>query len=299
MEKNMELREIVTFLEVARQNSFSKAAKKLGYSQAAVTIQIKQLEQELGVLLFDRIGKQTTLTYQGSVFYKYGVEVVRGLEQAKTAVTDSGELAGKLRIGAVESICASVFPQLLQEYHRLHPKVHIEIVTDTPGVLLEKVRRNELDFVYLTDERIYDNKLLKGLEEAEEVCFVASTEHPLFAREKVRLEEVICEPFILTEKHVSYRYTLDRYLAAEGLEIVPFLEIGNTDYIIRQLVNNEGLSFLPKFAVRHEIEKGRLGILKVEGFHMSIWRQIIYHKDKWVTREMEGFFRLAQNHTLY
>lgn len=67
----MELREMITFLEVARQRSFSRAAKNLGYSQAAVTIQIKQLEAELGVYLFDRIGKQTTMTHQGVIFYEY------------------------------------------------------------------------------------------------------------------------------------------------------------------------------------------------------------------------------------
>lgn len=88
----MELREINTFLEVARQKSFSKAAGQLGYSQAAVTIQIKQLEQELNVHLFDRIGKQTTLTYQGTVFYEYAAEIVRGLELAKQAMTKEGNL---------------------------------------------------------------------------------------------------------------------------------------------------------------------------------------------------------------
>lgn len=290
----MELREIVTFLEVARQNSFSKAARQLGYSQAAVTIQIKQLEQELGVLLFDRIGKQTTLTYQGSVFYDYAAEVVRGLAQAKVAVAGSQELAGVLRIGAVESICTSVFPELLQKYHRNYPKVHISIVTDTPENLMQKIYKNEVDFVYLTEERICDNKLVKALEKAEEVCFVASSRHPLMKRDKVKLADVIKEPFILTEKDVSYRYILDQYLAAEGLEIIPFLEIGNTDYIVRQLVKNEGISFLPVFAVRAEMEKGNVGILDVEDFHMSIWVQIIHHKDKWVTREMEAFFQLAK-----
>lgn len=74
----MEFREIVTFLQAAKLQSFSKAARQLGYSQAAVTIQIKQLEQELGVHLFDRIGKQTTLTHQGQVFYEYASAIMQG-----------------------------------------------------------------------------------------------------------------------------------------------------------------------------------------------------------------------------
>ncbi|MFR5295085.1 MAG: LysR family transcriptional regulator [Clostridium sp.] len=113
----MEFREISTFLQVAQYQSFSKAARHLGYSQAAVTIQIKQLEQELGVHLFDRIGKQISLTHQGQVFYQYAVSIRNDLEQAKNAVADPSTLSGKLCLGTIESICASIFPDLLAEYH--------------------------------------------------------------------------------------------------------------------------------------------------------------------------------------
>lgn len=106
----MEFRELSTFLQVAKLQSFSKAAKVLGYSQAAVTIQIKQLEQELGAHLFDRIGKQTTLTHQGSVFYEYSASIIRDMAQAKDAVSHPQKLTGRLCIGTIESICASIFP---------------------------------------------------------------------------------------------------------------------------------------------------------------------------------------------
>lgn len=273
----MELREIITFLEVARQNSFSKAAGQLGYSQAAVTIQIRQLEKELNVRLFDRIGKQTTMTYQGKVFYEYAAEIVRGLELAKQAMTKAGNLNGELSIGTVESVCASIFPDLLQKFHCLHPQVKIRIMIDTPEKLLDKMDRNELDLVYLLDRQIYDTAWRKALEEEETVSFIVG------------------EPFLLTEKDVSYRLMLDQFLAAQGKEIVPFLEIGNTDSIIRQLVNNkEGATFLPEFTVRSEIEKGKLRRVSVKDFHMQVWRQILYHKDKWMTREMEEFIQMER-----
>ena len=98
----MEFREISTFLQVAQYQSFSKAARHLGYSQAAVTIQIKQLEQELGVHLFDRIGKQISLTHQGQVFYQYAVSIRNDLEQAKNAVSDPSTLSGKLCLGTID-----------------------------------------------------------------------------------------------------------------------------------------------------------------------------------------------------
>ena len=290
----MEFREISTFLQVAQYQSFSKAARHLGYSQAAVTIQIKQLEQELGVHLFDRIGKQISLTHQGQVFYHYAVSIRNELEQAKNAVSDPSTLSGKLCLGTIESICASIFPDLLAEYHRLHPEVTISIVTDSPGVLLDRMNENTIDIVYLLDRRIYDNRWCKTLEEPEENIFVASPDHELaLVKRELELDEVLRFPFFLTEKDASYRHMLEQYLASINRSVKPFLEIGNTEFIIHMLLKNTGISFLPKFTVQRELQQKQLTALNVRGFQMQTWRQIFYHKNKWVTREMQEFLRLA------
>ena len=290
----MEFREISTFLQVAQYQSFSKAARHLGYSQAAVTIQIKQLEQELGVHLFDRIGKQISLTHQGQVFYQYAVSIRNDLEQAKNAVSDPSTLSGKLCLGTIESICASIFPDLLAEYHRLHPEVTISIVTDSPGVLLDRMNENTIDIVYLLDRRIYDNRWCKTLEEPEENIFVASPDHELaLVKRELELDEVLRFPFFLTEKDASYRHMLEQYLASINRSVKPFLEIGNTEFIIHMLLKNTGISFLPKFTVQRELQQKQLTALNIRSFQMQTWRQIFYHKDKWVTREMQEFLRLA------
>ena len=291
----MEFREISTFLQVAQYQSFSKAARQLGYSQAAVTIQIKQLEHELGVHLFDRIGKQISLTHQGQVFYQYAVSIRNDLERAKNAVSDPSTLSGKLCLGTIESICASIFPDLLAEYHRLHPEVTISIVTDSPGVLLDRMNENAIDIVYLLDRRIYDNRWRKTLEEPEENIFVASPDHELALTEReLELDEVLRFPFFLTEKDASYRHMLEQYLASINRSVKPFLEIGSTEFIIHMLLKNTGISFLPKFTVQRELQQKQLTALNVRGFQMQTWRQIFYHKDKWVTREMQEFLRLAE-----
>lgn len=294
----MELRELTTFLQVAQLKSFSKAARQLGYSQAAVTIQVKQLEQELGVHLFDRIGKQTTLTHQGSIFYEYASSVVRDLARARDAVADPKELTGRLCLGTIESICAAILPPILTEYHRLHPKVSISIITDSPETLLDMMNSNAIDVVYFLDKRMYDPKWVKLLEEPEKIIFVASSDYPLSkghpGQKPLTLEEIIREPFILTEKNASYRFILDQYLASKGWEIQPFLETGNTDFIIDFLRRGLGVSFLPEFTVKKDMKGGRLTALDVQDFHLSPWRQVVYHKDKWVTREMAEFFRLVR-----
>lgn len=291
----MEFRELSTFLQVAKLQSFSKAAKVLGYSQAAVTIQIKQLEQELGVHLFDRIGKQTSLTHQGSVFYDHAASIMRDIAQAKDAVSHPQKLNGHLCIGTIESICASLFPSLLTEYHKLHPEVNISIRTDSPDQLLEQINGNQLDLVYFMDKRVYDVKWEKVLEEPEEIVFAATADHPLAQRsEPLSLDDVLSYPMVVTEKNASYRLILEQYLAAMGKSLQPYLEIGNTDFILQFLKQNTGITFLPRFTVEKAVSEGYLRILSVKKFSIRTWRQILYHKNKWVTREMAEFIRLAQ-----
>lgn len=291
----MEFREIRTFLHVAQHQSFSKAAKQLDYSQATVTIQIKQLENELGVHLFDRIGKKISLTHQGQIFYQHAISIQKNLEQARNAVSDSSTLNGKLCLGTIESICASIFPDLLAEYHRLYPNVTISILTDSPDVLLNRMNENTIDIVYLLDRQIYDSRWCKTLEKPERNIFVASPHHKLSAiTDELDLDDVLCFPFLLTEKNASYRYILEQYLTSTNRIIKPFLEIGNTEFIIQMLLKNIGISFLPEFTIRRELEHGLLKELRVHDFNIQTWRQIFYHKDKWVTREMQEFLALAK-----
>lgn len=291
----MEFREIRTFLHVAQHQSFSKAAKQLDYSQATVTIQIKQLENELGVHLFDRIGKKISLTHQGQIFYQHAISIQKNIEQARNAVSDSSTLNGKLCLGTIESICASIFPDLLAEYHRLHPNVTVSILTDSPDVLLNRMNENTIDIVYLLDRQIYDSRWCKTLEKPERNIFVASPQHKLSAiTDELDLDDILRFPFLLTEKDASYRYILEQYLTSTHRVIKPFLEIGNTEFIIQMLLKNMGISFLPEFTIRRELEHGLLKELRVHDFNIQTWRQIFYHKDKWVTREMQEFLSLAE-----
>ena len=148
--------------------------------------------------------------------------------------------------------------------------------------------------VYLLDQPIDDKRFIKVLEAPEPISFVASSVHPFAGNWPSELSAIIGQPFLLTEKNASYRFVLDRYLASLGKEIKPFLEIGNTEFIINMLKQNAGISFLPEFAVRHEVESGILSILPVKDFHMELYRQVLYHKDKWHTGEMDAFIELAK-----
>ena len=146
-----------------------------------------------------------------------------------------------------------------------------------------------------THKRVYDVKWEKVLEEPEDIVFAATPDHPLAQRdEPLELDEILSYPFVLTEKDASYRLLLEQYLAAMGKHLDPYLEIGNTDFILQFLRQNTGVTFLPHFTVERSVKEGYLRILPVKRFAIRTWRQLLYHKDKWVTREMAEFIKLAQ-----
>ena len=199
----MDFREINTFIHVANQESFSKAADVLGYTQAAVSIQIKQLESELGTRLFDRIGKHISLTHQGKVFYQYALHITSEIEEAKDVLSGSQDLNGTLRIGTIESICSSILPDILSRYHALHPAVEISIITDSPEALLDMMNKSRVDLVYFMDKRMYDPKWVKILEEPENIIFVASPDHPCTKKSPLTLNKIISEPFIKSNHYFT------------------------------------------------------------------------------------------------
>lgn len=291
----MEMRQIISFLKIAQLGSFSRAAEELGYSQSALTVQIRLLEQELGTRLFDRIGRQVSLTSSGLHFHTHASRIAREMQVALRTTNDTGELNGLLRIGTIESLCFSRLPQVLSYIHNHHPKVRLQIITGSPEELIAKLEHGQLDFVYFLNRPLYQNNWVKALEKQEDIVFVCAPSFPLAGRTELEVKDLLGYPFLLTEKDANYRYELDQYLASQNLEILPFLEISNTEFIIRQVSLGMGVSFLPYFAVKEYVTSGELTILQVRDFHMSMSRQLFYHRDKWVTPEMEVFLERIQD----
>lgn len=290
----MEIRQLITFITAAQMSSFSKAAEALGYTQSAVTIQIKNLEEELDTKLFDRMGKQVSLTARGRQFLAHAHNIANEISQAKTALAGEGELKGSITIGTNESLCFTKLPAILTYFRQHHPKMNICIVFDSPEQLLEMMEHNQVDLVYFLDEPWYNNSWQKEMEEKEPVVFVCASRCRFAGKTGLKIEDFLDQPFFLTEKNANYRRALDRYLASKNIELTPFVEISDTEFILKMVELNNGMSFLPRFAVEKSVAEGRLAILDVPETDIHMYRQIFYHKDKWKTREMEEFIRVAK-----
>lgn len=292
----MEIRNLITFVRIAEVQNFSKSAEQLGYSQSAVTMQIKQLEEELHTRLFERIGKQVRLTQAGERLLPYALEILNSIKKAENIVQEPEQISGKLRIGTCESYVISILPSVIMEFSEICP--HVEISTQTALVpdLFQMLRQNDIDLLYFMDEKVYFPEWVKVSEQPEKIFFVASSDSALARRKHISIERLLQEPLYLTEKGISYRYAMEQSLAAKGYELHPFWEVGNTDVITRFLLKNKGISFLPEYVVRDYVQDGQLVVLDTECDDIVMWSQLVYHRNKCVTPQMNIFLELLLKH---
>lgn len=291
----MEIRNLITFVRIAEVRNFSKTAEQLGYSQSAVTMQIKQLEAELQVQLFERIGKKAKLTQAGQRLLPYALDILSAAGKAESIAREPGQISGKLRIGTCESYVISVLPPVFMEMGERCPGVEISTHTAPVPDLIDMLRQNDIDILYFLDEKLYFPEWIKVMEQPENIYFVSSSSSPLARMKKIPISRLVEEPLYLTEKGISYRYAMEQALAAAGYELHPRLEVGNTDVITRFLLKNKGISFLPEYVVKDDVAEGRLAILDTECPRIVMWSQLAYHRNKYVTPQMKLFLEFMQN----
>ncbi len=285
----MEIRNLTTFLKVTELKSFSKAAEALDYSQSAVTVQIQQLERELGVQLFDRIGKNVSITQYGKDFVSYARDVVSAVTRASSFATASSELTGVVRVGTLDSLMTASFADIMPAFHRRFPHVLANIHGDSVSRLREMLVKNELDLIYTLDDQLLDTQFIKVFEAEEDIVIVTNTENPLCRRQDVKLADLIGQPFVLMNRNNAYRDQFDRELARQGLSVEPFCEL-ESDVLALRLIweNPEYLSVLPRYTVQKSIHEEHLAVVSVQGCEMRQYRQLLYHKNKVLTPQIQG-----------
>lgn len=282
----MDIKNLVTFIHVAELRSFTKAGDKLGYSQSTVSFQIRQLENELGVPLFERINRTVTLTDHGSRLlqsaYKIN-ELMNGfLEDTEAPM----EIRGNVRIVMADSLCNEVIGRIFPELHRAYPGITLECVAAGTQEMFRMLNQNEADLVYTLDSHIYDTNYINLQEGRIGVHFVCAAGHPFAERPSVSLKELVKQPFLLTEKGMSYRRIMDEQLAARSLEIRPVFVSGNTDLLCNLVEQGAGLSLLPDYTTKEMVAAGKLRYLHVSELQVEIWTQLLHHRDKWITEPM-------------
>lgn len=284
----MDLKNLLTFMHVAELNSFTRAGQKLGFSQSTVSFQIKQLERELGTQLFERINHTVVLTEKGRDVLKFAHQISKMTQELDKRLQNEEEVSGNVRIAMADSLCDNMLQEGFGEFRDRYPGISLKIITAGTEEMFRLLNQNEADAVLTLDNHIFHAEYVIAREERSGVHFVADSENPLCEREELFPEDLAGQPFLLTEKGMSYRRLMDEKFAELSMEILPVLEIGSAGLICSLVEQGAGISFLPDYVTEEKVRAGRLRYLPVKNFEIEIWKQLLYHRDKWVTPQLES-----------
>ncbi|MBD2868856.1 LysR family transcriptional regulator [Paenibacillus arenilitoris] len=290
----MELRQLITFRTVASTLNFSRAAEVLSYVPSNVTMQIKALEDELGVRLFDRLGKQLVLTAAGKRFLTYAQGVLDKLDEARSVVHDNEHLSGTVTISANEVLCAYRLPAVFRLFRSRHPGVRLIFRSVPNQQLKQTLFEGTADVVFTLDEPIRSTGLAVEPLLEETFRLFAAPDHPLAKRTALQLEDFHGEVFLTNEKGCTYRTMFDRGFEKEGIDSITYLEFQNAEAIKQCAMTGIGIAFLPEITAEAEVERGELVALPWKIPDLHVYTQMLWHKDKWLSPILLSFIEAAR-----
>ncbi|SDE86636.1 LysR family transcriptional regulator [Sporomusa acidovorans] len=288
----MEIRQLLIFVTAAQTLNFTKAAVQLGYTQANITNQIHQLEEELRVKLFERLGKGIRLTNAGRQFQNHAEAILEQCTRAKEELSPN-IVKGVLKIGAAETLCVHRLPKILSEYRRRYPQVEIMVQTDSCAQLCYLLRDNCIDIgLALTNTIQQADMVVKTLYE-ESMAVVASPQHPLAKKQLVKPADLSGECFILTTEGCGYRPIVLAALAAHQVRPGSIMELSSVGAIKECTACGLGITILPEVAVHADLLQNKLTKISWQGTPSDVKTQLLFHKNKWLSPAIEAFLELC------
>ncbi|WHY18542.1 LysR family transcriptional regulator [Paenibacillus sp. G2S3] len=290
----MELRQLKTFYTLASTLNFTRAAEVQNYVPSTVTMQMKALEEELGVKLVDRLGKNVTLTDAGRTFLRYADNILSMVEEAQHAVKQSGELTGTVVISADETLCTYRLPAVLRQFRLCYPGIRLMFRPLANSNLKQSLREGETDIIFMLGEDKGETGFCREKMLDEPFYLLVSPDHPLAAHTALAIEDFHGETLLLTEKGCSYRTFFDRSLSQKGMGGITELEFNSAEAIKQCAKIGMGIAILPEMAVIGEVNRGELVPLPWDLTATSFATQMFWHEEKWISPAIEAFLSLTR-----
>jgi DNA-binding transcriptional LysR family regulator len=284
----MELRHLTTFRAAAKNLSFTQAAAELGYVQSAVTAHVKALEAELGVRLFDRLGRRIVLTNSGVSLLGYAENILELAREAAVAVGQPGQPKGPVIISAPEVLCTYRLPAVIRRLHQQHPGVQLLFRSTTTGALDAELIRaltgGEIDVAFVLEETIDPTTglLVKPLTD-EPLAIIAAPDHPLADVPRVEATDLDGIPVLLTDKGCGYRRAFERALHQAGIQPTIAGEFTSGEAVKRCVQAGTAIGVVASVSVQDELTDGRLVTLAWSGPQLRLRSYLVSHNNRWVS----------------
>ncbi|KXG73929.1 LysR family transcriptional regulator [Thermotalea metallivorans] len=293
----MELQQLKTFITIAKVSSFTKAAELLDYAQSSVSGQIRALEEEFEVRLFERLGRAVCLTEEGKRLLVYAEQLLKLAEETKDSVTGSTQPRGTLIIGAPESLSVFRLPELLKEYRSRFPNVKLVLKLGSCRDILSWLKKSIIDIAFLMDTPLDVPSLVSKCLCQEQIVLIAGNDHFMTNKNTIELKDLEGEDLILVEEDgCCYRMIFESLMAEAGVYPSSIQEFGSVEMIKKCVISGLGVSILPLISVEKEIRDGQLKEISWSSPDFNIHTQILYCRNKWLSPALSAMIELSKQH---
>ena len=292
----MELKYLQTFRTIIEKGGFSKAAEKLNYTQSTITFQIGQLEQELSVVLFEKIGRKMVLTKAGEHLIPYVDEILQSVDKLRFFEDNLSQCQGDLHIGIGETLLCYRFPSILKEFHRQAPKARLFLRSMNCYEIRNELLNGTLDLgIFYEDVGGFGSSLTTYPFGSYSMALVASPEIKKRCPDFITPDRVIQVPFIINEPNCIFRQIFEQYLRENSIILDHTIELWSIPTIKNLVKSDVGVSFLPAFTVQAELETGELEEIPTAITDKTITAVCAHHKNKWISPLMQLFLDLIKD----
>ncbi|WP_320047141.1 selenium metabolism-associated LysR family transcriptional regulator [uncultured Ilyobacter sp.] len=287
----MTLRKLEIFYCVAEKLNMTTVSKEMYISQPAISQMIKEMEEELGVRLFNRLGKRLYLTDEGELFKTYSRRMMNLYQEFEEVLDEKKDLKkGKLKLGASSTIGIYVMPQLIKEFIRDYPEIDISLKIGNTEDIANMILKNDIDLAFVEAE--VDMNEIKSEEIwKDELILITHPEHKWGEHLEIDESELKSEKFILREEGSGTRKVFEAAMKNNHIKYKESFTLGNTEAIKEIIKTGLGISCLSKLTVKKELDEGRLKGYKLKNFEIDREFNLIHHKDKHFSPLMKEFIR--------
>lgn len=285
---HLTLRQLQCFRAVAENLSFTRAADQLHLTQPAVSMQVRQLEQQTGIALTEQIGKRIYLTDAGEEVFRYARSILQQVDEMDDVLNKmKGLSGGQLRIAAISS--ANYFaPRLLGVFHQRFPDVRVSMDIKRQEHVLKQVADNEVDMAIM-GQPPDDMKLAAIPFMKNPLVIIAPPDHRLAKTRRISLQQMEKETFLVREPGSGTRGAMMRFFKANKIKLTTGMEMGSLEGIKQGVQAELGLGVVPRGAIEIELQMGKLAILNVKGMPIQRHWHVVLHESKRLSAAAEAF----------
>jgi len=264
----MDFRQLEILQAIAETGSFTACGRKLHVSQSAISRQIALLEEELGEPLFLRVGRKVRMTPAAEALVQLGQRVSQDVRDTVASVTDrTREMRGTLRLSGGMTVCLYIFPTLVKQLRRSHPKLDVKMMVATAGRSVEEIRAGHVDAGLLTLP-VEEADLVTMPVLREELLLVTMPGHPLAKRKKIAPQDLAGEAFVAFEAGSGTRRVIDRFFLGENIEPNIVMETENVEIIKAMVKTGLGIGIVPYIAVAREVRARQFFVTRIVGHEL-------------------------------